>query len=54
MIYISVFLIGFVAGMGLMAIVSAGSYEEAVNDAYKLGYENGRKAERERRWANYE
>lgn len=47
MICITMFLIGFVVGLGTMALAGAAGYEEGVNDAYKLGYENGRNAERE-------
>lgn len=54
MICITMLLIGFVVGLGTMAIAGAAGYEEGVNDAYKLGYENGRKAEKESRWPNYE
>lgn len=54
MICIIMLLIGFVVGLGTMAIASAEGYEDAVSDAYNLGYEKGRQAEKESRRANYE
>lgn len=48
MICITMLLIGFVVGMGTMAIAGAAGYEEGVNNAYDLGYEIGRMAQKEK------
>ena len=35
--------LGFIAGMLIMGIAACNGKEQAVNDAYKLGYEMGKK-----------
>lgn len=47
-----IFLIGTVVGAGLMAVASIDGYNEAVSDAYDIGYEKGKeevKRERDER-----
>lgn len=48
MICITMFLIGFVVGLGTMALAGAAGYEEGVNDAYDFGYEKGMQAQKEK------
>lgn len=40
-------LFGLLMGIGIMAGLSSSGKDKAVNDAYHLGYEMGRKAEKE-------
>ena len=43
-----IFLIGTVVGAGLMSIASIDGYDEAVSDAFYIGYEKGKEEEKNR------
>ena len=50
--YCVMFLFGYALGVCSMAGMTCSGKEKAVNDAYRLGYEMGRKAEQEKKKAS--